>query len=633
MAIAGIELKYLTNRIAQDTKEYYVSNIYGIDRNSILFKLHHPERPDIFLVISTMGMWITNMRVQQIEENRLVRRLRDNLLRLRLSNVEQPGLERLAYITFEGFDKKFILVGEFFGDGNIILCSESMKVLALQHSIDVRHRSIRVGLEYQQPPQPATDMLHMEFQNMAELLDADMTCSRWVGRNMGLPRRYAEGILHMAGINPKTPGKHLDAAQATAIYDTAKKLSSDIIQGNHTPVTIPGDTPEVIPVDMGNMQDTTPAKDFMSGLDAAFTNAIMERGRSTSTDQTRSQASTLQNRLAEQEKAIKTVQERSARITSVAKSLYTILASGTTRLDTTQAQAILEQSGASIVMVKGKPVMRIMDEDIKIDLEAPLQSTASILYVEAKKQSAAIPSIQKMIEKTYRMLEKAANKQHVQESSVEATNLRKRNWFERYRWFYASGGTLAIGGRDAPSNSAVVRKRMDDSDKVFHAQMFGSPFFILKSATPSDAEVLETAQATVCFSRAWREGLFAASAYWVDPKQVKKSAPSGQYLPKGSFTIEGQRNFVKTSTMRLALGFVEHEGEYLLMCGPAESVAKRASPYITIEPTGMDMINVAKKIRAEFIRMEVPGAANHTIDDFVRVMPAGKSRITGVHHG
>ena len=43
------------------------------------------------------------------------------------------GEERIAYFTFEGFGKEFILVGEFFGDGNILLCNNEMKILALHH--------------------------------------------------------------------------------------------------------------------------------------------------------------------------------------------------------------------------------------------------------------------------------------------------------------------------------------------------------------------------------------------------------------------------------------------------------------------------------------------------------------------
>ena len=152
MALAGIELRYLVDTITEQVQGYYISNIYGITKDSILFKLHHTEKSDLFMMISTSGVWLTTVKITQMEPNRLLKRLRSDLLRLKLKKIEQIGAERIAYFTFEGFGKEFVLVGEFFGDGNILLCNNEMKILALQHSIDVRHRKLSVGLEYAQPP-------------------------------------------------------------------------------------------------------------------------------------------------------------------------------------------------------------------------------------------------------------------------------------------------------------------------------------------------------------------------------------------------------------------------------------------------------------------------------------------------
>src|SRR5206468_2758107 len=83
---------------------------------------------------------------------------------------------------------------------------------------------------------------------------------------------------------------------------------------------------------------------------------------------------------------------------------------------------------------------------------------------------------------------------------------------------------LVIGGRDASSNSAVIRKHMAENDIVFHAEIHGSPFFLVKNARNQENGnfVDETAQATVSFSRAWKDGLSSGDAYWVFPNQVKK---------------------------------------------------------------------------------------------------------------
>ena len=143
----------------------------------------------------------------------------------------------------------------------------------------------------------------------------------------------------------------------------------------------------------------------------------------------------------------------------------------------------------------------------------------------------------------------------------------------------------------------------------------------------------EVAHATVCFSRAWREGMYGLSAYWVNPEQVKKSAPSGQFLPKGSFTIEGQRNFVKAGTLRLAVGIISQDDDYVLTCGPTTPIKKNSICYAIIEPHGSEMADTAKKIRIEFSKLEEEITKNISIDDFVRVLPAGKSQIKEVDYG
>jgi len=169
MTLAGIELRYLVDKISEQVQDYYVSNIYGITKDSILFKLHHTEKSDLFMMISTFGIWLTKVKIDQVEPNRLLKRLRSDLLRLKLKKIEQIGAERIAYFIFEGFGKEFVLVGEFFGDGNILLCSKDMKILALQHSIDVRHRKLGVGLEYVQPPESGLDVFNMSESNFVEL--------------------------------------------------------------------------------------------------------------------------------------------------------------------------------------------------------------------------------------------------------------------------------------------------------------------------------------------------------------------------------------------------------------------------------------------------------------------------------
>jgi len=635
MGLAGIELRYLVDIISEQVQGYYVSNIYGITKDSILFKLHHTEKSDLFMMVSTYGVWLTKVKIDQVEPNRLLKRLRSDLLRLKLKKIEQIGAERIAYFTFEGFGKEFVLVGEFFGDGNILLCSNEMKILALQHSIEVRHRKLSVGLEYVVPPNSGLDIFNITQSDFDELKTTDLVAAKWFGRTLGLPKKYVEGVFEIANVDGKKIGNLLTDDEIKVIFETTKKIVTDVISGNHEAVIVKNEKTEVLPLKLGKLNgEISSAPSFIDGLDTVFTDNIIAKGKSIQSSGSDKKIKELQTQISEQQKAIETVKERSKNVTNVANSLYQMISSGIISIEDTAAQEILAQNNAKLTSEKGISLIVVQDEKIKINTKSPLQSIASVLFNEAKKQSGAIKSIEEIKSKTEKKLEKLQNKTESEQDIMMVTEIRKKNWYERYRWFNTSDDYLVVGGRDAASNSAVVRKHLVKNDKIFHADIFGSPFFIIKNAeNATDTSMNEVAHATVCFSRAWREGLYGVKAYWVHPEQVKKSAPSGEFLPKGSFTIEGQRNFINPGNLRLAVGIIPQEDGYALTCGPPETIKKNSICYAIIEPHGLEMVDAAKKIRIEFSKIHEEITKKFSIDDFVRVMPAGKSQIKEVEVG
>ena len=635
MGLAGIELRYLVDNISEQVQGYYISNIYGITKDSILFKLHHTEKSDLFMMISTSGVWLTAVKIDQVEPNRLLKRLRNDLLRLKLKKIEQIGAERIAYFTFEGFGKEFILVGEFFGDGNILLCNNEMKILALQHSIEVRHRKLSVGLEYVQPPNKGLDIFNITESDFDELKTTDLVSAKWFGRTLGLPKKYVEGVFDIVNIDPKKIGNLLTNDEIKKIFETTKKIVNDVVSGNHEAIIIKNEKSEILPLKLGKIEgEIISANSFIEGLDTVFTENIVAKGKSIQSSGSDKKIKELQTQISEQQKAIETVKERSKNITNVANSLFEMVSKGIFSIEDKSAQEILVIHNAKLTSEKGISLIVVEDEKIKINTKSPLQSIASVLFNEAKKQSGAIKSIEDIKSKTEKKLEKLQNKTELERDIMLVTEIRKKNWYERYRWFYTSDGYLVIGGRDAASNSAVVRKHLVKNDKIFHADIFGSPFFIIKNAENApDTSMNEVAHATVCFSRAWREGLYGVSAYWVNPEQVKKSAPSGEFLPKGSFTIEGQRNFINSGNLKLAVGIIPQDDGHALTCGPSETIKKNSICYAIIEPHGAEMAETAKKIRIEFSKIHEEITKKINIDDFVRVMPSGKSQIKEVGMG
>ena len=632
MPLAGIELAYLVKEIETETEGYYVSNIWGINRNSVLFKLHHPKKPDIMLMVSTTGMWITSKKIDSIEPNKLLRRLRSDLLRSKIEKIEQIGTERIAYLTFSNFDNRFVLIVEFFGEGNLLLCNYNKKILALLHSIDVKHRQLRVGADYNPPPTDGIDVINFKKDDFKEILSSTTTIGKTIGRGLGLPKKYVEEIIRLSSIDRDKPSNQLSNDEIESLCDIINTTISNVIEGNHDPTIINnGDESEVFPIRFSD--DNTNAKkvsSFNDGLDIIFSEQILQKGKSLYSDAAEKKIKELENTLDEQKKAISTVLEKSKQIADVANLFFTMQSEGKSDIKDPRIVEVLHDKNSEMIKEKGVSILKIGDAKIKINPDLPLPSIASKLFDESKKQKGAIKSIEKLIKKTEDKLEKTIQKGEIARGSIGFAEVRKKSWFERYRWFYTSDGILAVGGRDSSSNSAIIRKYMEKDDKVFHAEIHGSPFFILKdkNETIMPLSIRETSHATVCFSRAWKEGMYGVNCYWVTPEQVKKAAPSGQTMGKGSFIIEGTRNYNKITTLKLGIGILQKEEDYLLVCGPPEPIKKTCVCYVVIEPGSIEIADMGKRIRANFVGVDEKFAKMFLVDDYVRVLPTGGSKIT-----
>ena len=631
MTVAGIELAYLIKEIGHKIAGCYVSNIYGINRNSLLFKLHHPDKPDILLMISSIGMWTTSKKIDPIEPNKLLRRLRSDLLRSKIEKIEQIGTERIAYLTFSNFDNRFVLIVEFFSEGNLLLCNYNKKILALLHSIDVRHRQLRVGVEYKPPPQDGIDVLDLKKDEFKKIVSSSTQIGKIIGRGLGLPKKYVEEIIRLSALDRAKLGNELSEDEFEALFDIIDTTISKVIDGKHDPTIITdGDEHDIFPIRFSD--DNAKAREvssFNEGLDIIFTEQILQKGKSLYGEEAEKRIKELQNKLEEQKNAITIVQEKSKRIADIANLLFSMQTKGESKITESSVAEALKEQNTELVKEKGVSILNINDAKVKIDPNAPLPSIASILFDESKKQKGAISSIEKLIEKTEVQLEKTIEKGEIARGSVGFSEVRKKSWYERYRWFFTSDGILAVGGRDASSNSALIRKHIENDDKIFHAEVTGSPFFILKDRNENlmPLSLEETAHATVCFSRAWQTSAHGLNCFWVNPDQIKKAAPTGQSMGKGSFMIYGTRNFIKVSSLRLAIGIFKENENFVLVCGPPGPIKKKCICSSVIEPGGSTISDVAKKIRATFNKTDERFQKLFTIDDYVRALPTGASKV------
>ena len=650
MELSGIELHYLVNKISSKiTSSYYVSNISSITKNSILLKLHHPTESDINLIVSTKGIWITSKKYKQMEDNQLLSILGREIERAKINSVSQPGSERIFFLHFINKDnKERKLVIEIFGKGNIILCDESMKILWILNPVEVRHRILKTGLEYVLPPNRGEDVFQITLEGMKKSRQTqpeNTDLVRWLAKCTSLPRKYVEEILLHSGISAKY-ANNLSDNDVQIIYDKTKEITSKVIdETNHEPsimVDKLGLAIDASPIVMSGESNTKKVESYMDGIDQVLSNEIISIGRSLKTEETDRKILELEHDLEEQNKAKTQVITRSQNLRRVAHELMNLSSMGIEDMNDSTVRNLLENNDSEIVKENGITYLNIENERIKFESSIPKFS--SLLFSRAKELERGAINIDKASEELRLRVEKLQNQTQKIHEKIQFSKLESKQWYERYRWFVTSDGYLVIGGRDASSNSAIIRKYMTDNDIIFHAEIHGSPFFLVKNVNNQEKQdssyVEEAAQATVSFSRAWKDGLSSGDAYWVFPNQVKKGAPTGQFLPKGSFVIEGKRNFCRGIELKLSIGLVQIEKKYSIVCGPLNAVRKRSLVFTSLLPGGTDPMNLAKKVKSEFVRAIsefdqslAEYCKKISLDEFIRMLPTGQSKIERAERG
>jgi predicted ribosome quality control (RQC) complex YloA/Tae2 family protein len=635
MELSGIELRYLINEIKKKVSNgYYVSNVYAVTRNSIVLKLHHPTEPDIMLAISDKGIWITKYKFDTMEESELIDVLRREVVRAKADDIQQFGSERIVSIKFSIDSNVRNLIAEFFAGGNIILCDESMKILAILNPVDVRHRVLKVNANYAYPPTRGIDVLDLKLEQLKAMRSSDLDVTRWIGRNIALPKKFVEYIVKNSGLELNAKCSSLKEDNVDRLYRDIVDLVADVCNGNHKPILVMQDnvavdaSPLPLQEDQGSIEHVG---SYMEAVDTILSNYLKGIGESVRASEFAGKIAELERAINEQDKAKAALIDKSVFIRNFADALMALTKRGASSVLDSSVEQLLKENNAKMYEERGSTVLSIKDEKLSFK-NTKIPSVASLLYSRAKELEKGTKSIDTAKNQILKELDSLKRRSEVAKKKISVQQLASKEWYERYRWFVTIDGLFAVGGRDTSSNSALVRRHLTDNDIVFHAEIHGSPFFILKNAKGDEAQSInQVAQATASFSRAWKEGLFTVDAYWVRADQMKKAAPSGQYLPKGAFVIEGKRNYIKGLELRLAIGLVKIKEKLTLMCGAPDSVKRNSLFYILIAPNGTEVSEVAKKIKAEFVKIagdELSDFAKSlSLDEIIRAIPSGKSKI------
>jgi len=251
---------------------------------------------------------------------------------------------------------------------------------------------------------------------------------------------------------------------------------------------------------------------------------------------------------------------------------------------------------------------------------------------------AALEESRKKLVEVEAKIKKAETLEHVKpaEAAEELVKrkIKRKEWFEKFRWFVSSDGFLVVAGKDAVSNEVLIKKYASADDIIFHADIIGAPFVVVKTEgkMPTEQCLREAGEFAAAFSRGWREGFASTDVYWVKPDQLSKGGPSGEYVPRGAFVVSGKRNWLRGVSLRVAVGVVIKEnGETSFVGGPVDAVKAKAKTFAIVvlgDQSGKELLKHVLRVLAakmpKELREKVLKASVEEIREFI---PYNKGRV------
>jgi len=625
--LSGLEFGSLAGKLDATLGGYYVNNIYLTGSATVILKLHMSDHPEVSLLVSPrLGAWTTSAELPRAPADRFVSQLRERLTRAKFTTARAPEGERMLVLEFSHPDGGLSLVGEFFGAGNVILLDSSSIVVACLFPLEVKGRTVRPGIKYEPPISRSLPPSRVDRDELKRILSSDDLVERLIGRGIAIPRRIVEEALRRSGLAKGRAGSSLTDSEVELLLEAFKAMVAEASKGAEAYVYLSDGKPVEISsvrIQLGDTVVEKPYPSILAAMDEFFTPRVVQGLAAESVKTEFDDLKMLEASIGSKRKELEALRLRASGLKAIASALM----AGSKDYET--AAADLKAISSGYRFERGSGAWSLDGRRIRVDSPFAL---ASQIFSDAKEVEA---SSDKLEEATLRLekrrVELASSIDREKDAKVVTRQRRERKWFEKFRWFYTSEGYFAIGGRDAGSNSILVRKHMEPTDLVFHTEITGSSFFILKGGQGAgEQSIREVAEATVSYSRAWREGLTAADAYYVKPGQVLRGAPSGQYLPKGSFVVEGERNYLKGIELRVSLGVGALDGGLMLFSGPASALVHSCVLVIELVPGHFPTPEAGKKMKREFsAHLEGEHKAfveGLHVDEFIRALPTGKLR-------
>lgn len=514
--LSVLDVRAIANELNAKLKNSYVQNFYSQDQRFLYLKTNK----DILLI--EPGVRINLCDSYETEISFFCKKLREKCRHTKITNIYQFGYDRIIVIDL----LRYKLVVEFFATGNVIILDENDIIVDLLRPVS--------KLEIVKNTKYIFNEVNINYDCTCILNKDVMEISDSLAKMMPFEKEFLEPIARdIKDINNENNIKEY--------FDNLKERIENI--GNYGEITYKNGKMDLL-LCFKSREPKKGTKVFSSFSEAISLYFAPSKKKQKEDKETRIRnaqekyISELGTQIEiNQETALFMAEERTAlqEILDIFSKVYS------SKMKWSEFRLFYEtelKSGNPLALsiksydLKNKKcVVNLNGNAVELDLNDNLNKNIE-RYFQKKKKA------QDKCDKTKVALENVMEKIVTRKVKPQK---REPFWFEKFHYFITSQGELVLGGRNSQQNEIVVKKFMNDSDLYFHCDIAGASSVISKGR--KESTITEAAYMSLAMSKSWDLGVIS-DVFYVEPEQVSKTAPTGEFISKGSFIIKGKKNFI-----------------------------------------------------------------------------------------
>ncbi|MFX1483105.1 MAG: ribosome rescue protein RqcH [Promethearchaeota archaeon] len=665
--MSNVDIRLILPEIREAAEGAFIKNVYQYG-DIFTLKLYQPGGGTSQLLVQP------GIRIHLTEYARKAPRvppkfcsvLRKYLREKRVLSVKQYELDRIVIIEIGDDASSYKLVAELFGNGNLLLLDQEDVIFVAMRYRKMKDRDVVPKALYEFPPPRGTDVLSFGEGAISEIIEgSSANIVRTLASRLNLDSLSCEEICALGNVSPKVMAPEIDVQTLADLETGLQRFVERLRTGVDDPNIVLDDEPleeeepqfiAFVPFHFELYQDmpTVTFDRFSQAVDEFFGVSESELEDEQEQDTLSIEQKRLQRIIDKQNESIENLVTKAQKLRVTGEIIYSFFSDVQEVLETlTNARAsghswdeILRRiedgkkkgitSAALIKRImpsQGQVIVKLNDTEVTLDIRLSAQENASLAYDQAKKSEAKVQGARKQIERTKEKLERLETRASTPDTKQAPVKVRKKRWYEKFRWFISSEGYLVLGGRDVKSNESLAKKQMEPNDVFLHAALHGAPYIVVKvpDEPPGEKTLEEAAQFAVTFSSAWQDGLSYGDAYWVNPEQVSFSPPSGEYLPTGAVMLYGTKNYIRRVPIELSVGVLLEEEYAIPVSGPPSAIETQTEYRVRVVPGTTKKGNLVKELISSLRGMvpEDKGVLVSQIpqEDMMRILPAGEGKI------